>query len=196
MSSSLSGFRVSNKDRDSSGEMTEKLGFSVVAAISVHQPVLHRWQQDVLLGLGEAMHLVDEQHRFPRRTQVPASLVKDGPDLLYAGGDGGELHEPRIALVGDDRSDRGLADTWRPPEKDRHWLARGEAAEWRSGRHQMVLPQDLLQGARSHPYRQRQAGTVGVPQAATGCDCLTDDGAAEEILAHRLRSYGHRPNDE
>ena len=35
MSSSVSGLRVSNNDRDSSGEMTEKLGFSVVAAIRV-----------------------------------------------------------------------------------------------------------------------------------------------------------------
>jgi hypothetical protein len=32
MSSSVSGLRVSSNDRESSGEMTEKLGFSVVAA--------------------------------------------------------------------------------------------------------------------------------------------------------------------
>jgi hypothetical protein len=35
MSLSVSGLRVSSSDRESSGEITEKLGFSVVAAISV-----------------------------------------------------------------------------------------------------------------------------------------------------------------
>ncbi len=38
MSSSLSGSRVSSRDRDSSGEITEKDGFSVVAATRITQP--------------------------------------------------------------------------------------------------------------------------------------------------------------
>jgi hypothetical protein len=38
MSSSVRGFSVSSSDRDSSGEITENDGFSVVAAIRITQP--------------------------------------------------------------------------------------------------------------------------------------------------------------
>ncbi|MNY76657.1 hypothetical protein D3C86_2163110 [compost metagenome] len=38
MSSSVSGCSVSSRERDSSGEMTENDGFSVVAAIRITQP--------------------------------------------------------------------------------------------------------------------------------------------------------------
>ena len=64
MSSSVSGSRVSSSDRDSSGEITEKNGFSVVAATSVTQRFSTPGQQGVLLRLGEAVHLVDEEHRL------------------------------------------------------------------------------------------------------------------------------------
>jgi hypothetical protein len=57
----------------------------------------------------------------------------------------------------------------------------------------MILSEDLFQSARSHPYRERQAGTVRITQAAAG-DCRPADGAAEEILAHCQRSYGYWPN--
>ena len=50
--------------RDSSGEITEKNGFSVVAATRVTQRFSTPGQQGVLLGLGEPVHLVDEQHRL------------------------------------------------------------------------------------------------------------------------------------
>jgi hypothetical protein len=52
---------VSSTQRESSGEMTEKYGFSVVAASSVTVAVLDRGEQRVLLGLAEPVHLVDEQ---------------------------------------------------------------------------------------------------------------------------------------
>ena len=48
----------------------------------------------------------------------------------------------------------------------------------------MVLTEDLIQRARSHPYGERQAGTIGVGQAASRGGCLTADSVAEEILAH------------
>ena len=132
MSSSVSGLRVNNNDRDSSGEMTEKLGFSVVAAISVTSRFSTAGQH-ILLGFGEAMHLVDEQHGLTRRTQIPAGLVEHRPDLLDAGGDRGELHESGVALTGDRCCDRGLADARWSPEEDRHGLARGKPAERGSG---------------------------------------------------------------
>ena len=60
----------------------------------------------------------------------------------------------------------------------------------------MVLPENLVQGARPHSYCERQAGTVSVAQAATRCCYRTANGAAKEILAHRLRSYGYRPTPD
>ena len=58
----MSGSRVSSSERDSSGEMTEKYGFSVVAAIRVTQRFSTAGQQGVLLGLAEAVDLVEEEH--------------------------------------------------------------------------------------------------------------------------------------
>ena len=64
-SSSVSGSSVSRSERDSSGEITENDGFSVVAAIRMTQPFSTPGQQGVLLGLGEAVDLVEEQHGLP-----------------------------------------------------------------------------------------------------------------------------------
>jgi hypothetical protein len=60
----------------------------------------------------------------------------------------------------------------------------------------MVLPEYIVQGARPHSYGERQAGAVGVAQAATRRRYRTANGAAKEILAHRHRSYGHRRKTE
>ena len=49
--------------RESSAELTSKYGFSVVAPISVTSPLLDRGQERVLLGLVEAVDLVEEQDR-------------------------------------------------------------------------------------------------------------------------------------
>ena len=45
--------------------MTLNDGFSVVAATRIDQPVLDAGQQGVLLGLGEPVDLVEEQHGLP-----------------------------------------------------------------------------------------------------------------------------------
>ena len=53
--------------RESSAELTSKYGFSVVAPISVDEALLDRGQQRVLLGLVEAVDLVEEEDRRARR---------------------------------------------------------------------------------------------------------------------------------
>jgi hypothetical protein len=58
----------------------------------------------------------------------------------------------------------------------------------------MILAENLFEGARSHPYREWQAGSVSVAQAAAGHSHWTADSTAEEILTHRQRSYGYWPN--
>ena len=60
----------------------------------------------------------------------------------------------------------------------------------------MILADDLLEGSRTHPHRERQAGPVGVGQAAAGYGRRTANSTAEEILAHFQRSYGYRPTPD
>jgi hypothetical protein len=58
-------------------------------------------QQRVLLGLGEAVHLVDEQHGLRAGlAQRPLGLLDDLPDVLHPGGDGGELAEAAAGWSG------------------------------------------------------------------------------------------------
>jgi uncharacterized protein (TIGR02246 family) len=54
----------------------------------------------------------------------------------------------------------------------------------------MILTENFLEGARPHAYGKRQAGAVGIAQAAARCARRTADGTTEKILAHRQRSYG------
>ena len=131
------------------------------------------------------MKLVDEQHRLPRRTQVPSGLVVHGADLFHPCSYRGQLDKSRIALPGDNRGDRGLSNSRRSPEEHRHRFPGSKSAERGPRRHQVILPDDLIQGAWSHAYGKRQAGPVGIGQAATRCGGLAADGAAEEILTHR-----------
>ena len=105
--------------RDSSGAMTAKCGFSVVAAISVIQRFSTAGQQGILLGLGEAVDLVDEQHRLPAAgAQGAARVVDDQADVLDAGGDGGELDEGPIGGLRHQVGQGRLARAGRTPQED------------------------------------------------------------------------------
>lgn len=76
---------MSSSERESSGEITEKYGFSVVAAIRVTQRFSTAGEQRVLLRLGEAVDLVQEEHRLlATHADGPAGALDDGPDLLDA----------------------------------------------------------------------------------------------------------------
>ncbi len=54
---------------------------------------LHCRQQDVLLGLGEAMDFVDEQDSLVAPAQFDSRLVDLGPDLFDASGDRAQFDE-------------------------------------------------------------------------------------------------------
>ncbi len=65
-----------------------------------HPAVLHARQQGVLLGLGEAVHLVDEQDRLlAAADQLGARAVDGGADLLDAGRDRRDLDEAATGLL-------------------------------------------------------------------------------------------------
>jgi hypothetical protein len=86
--------------------------------------VLDSGQEGVLLGLAEAVHLVDEQHRLAAPMgQVGARLLDRGPHLLDAGRHGRDLHEGTVGGAAHDRGDGGLARARRPPQQQRQGLA-------------------------------------------------------------------------
>ena len=74
--------------------MTEKNGFSVVAATSVTQRFSTPGQQRVLLGLGEPVDLVDEHDCLAAGpAELTARRVDDLADLLDPNRDRGHLDE-------------------------------------------------------------------------------------------------------
>ena len=81
--------------------------------------VLDGRQERVLLGFGEAMHLVDEQDGLLAFRDEPfVRAVKHGAPVLHAAGHGGQLLEHPAGLACDDRGERGLADAGRPEHDD------------------------------------------------------------------------------
>ena len=125
--------------------------------------VLHAGQQGVLLRLGEAVDLVDEQHRLATAAhQLGASGVDGRAHLLHPGGDGRDLDEVTVGLLAQDRGDGGLAGAGRPPEQQRHRLvALDQLAQRRPRRPQLLLADQLVERPRPHPHGQRRR-RVGV----------------------------------
>ena len=86
-------------------------------------PVLDRAQQGVLLGLGEAVDLVDEQHGAPAGVgELPLGGGDDRAHLLDPGVERGELDELPLGGQRDDVRERGLAGAGRAVEDQRHRL--------------------------------------------------------------------------
>ena len=85
-----------------------------------HPAVLDPGQQGVLLGLVEAVDLIQEQHGGGL-VQVPGGqgLVHDPADILDARGDGGQFNEFPARAAGDDVRQGGLARARRSPEDHR-----------------------------------------------------------------------------
>ena len=121
-----------------------------------HQPLLDRRQQRVLLRLVEAMDLVEEEDR--RLVRGPAALVRaldHGANLGAAGVDRRELLERPAAGGGDDPRQGRLPGARRPVEDRRVGLpGLDRGAQRRPLAQQVLLPDELLQRARSHPHRQ------------------------------------------
>ena len=129
-----------------------------------HPPVLHGGQQRVLLGLAEPVYLVDEEQRLPAgHAEFAPRVLHRGPDVLDPGGHRGQLHETPPGDLGDDVGERRLAGSRRPPQDEGHRrVVVGQLAERRAVPGQVLLPDDLVQGARAHPHRERRGGRRGL----------------------------------
>ena len=135
--------------------------------------VLHVWQEGVLLRLVEAMDLVDEEDRAAAALPDHPGLLDHAPDVLHAGADGGERPELEAGAAGDDPGEGRLAAAGRPPEDHRgNAVLLDHPAEGLAGAEEVLLSEELLEGARAHPVgeRRRLARAAAVRQ--------------EEILLH------------
>ena len=84
-----------------------------------HDPVLDGREQCVLLGLGESVHLVDEQHGLLTVRGGPAREIYDGADLLDARRQRRQRLEPAAGCLRDQRRQRRLARAGRAVEDHR-----------------------------------------------------------------------------
>jgi hypothetical protein len=128
------------------------------------------WQERILLGLVEAVHLVHEQHaapalrvqafRFRKRLAHVGEPREHRRDRL----------EMRVGVLRDQQRQRGLAATRRTPQHHRMHAAGFERTpERRAGTEQPILPDDFIQRARPHPLGQRlQRIGFGKQRAAGG----------------------------
>ena len=112
----------------------------------------------VLLGLVEAVHLVDEQNGLGTgQAQLLAGLLDRRPYVLHSGRNRRQLDETPLRHLADDMGEGGLARPRRPPQHQRHGrIMINQLAERGAGAGQVLLADHLVQVARAHPHGQRR----------------------------------------
>ena len=123
-----------------------------------HPAVLHGGQQGVLLGLVEAVHLVDEQHRLGAgQAQFAPGALDRRAHVLHARGDRGQLDEAPAGDLADDVGQGGLAGARRAPQHHGHARRRSRPA--------CAAASPRRSGAAGRPPRPGCAG-ASAPRAA------------------------------
>ena len=118
-----------------------------------HGAALDVRQERVLLGLVEAVDLVDEEDRaLAAEREALRGLGDEAPDLLDAGEHGGERGEVRLGVRREQGGERRLPGARRSPEDHRVEVARldGDAKE-PPGSEEMRLADELVEALRPHP---------------------------------------------
>ena len=156
--------RLQLKDRGpgDQGPVNLKIGILRRRPDQGHRAVLDKGQQIVLLGLVEAMDLVDEKDGL---LPVHAQAVFGGPDglfhILFAGRGRVELDELGAGRVGDDPGQRRLARPGRSVKDHRPQLVRLDGpAEQAALSDDMLLAHDLIDRRGAEPGRQRRLGLL------------------------------------
>ena len=127
------------------------------------EPLLDGGQQRVLLGLVEAVDLVEEEdRRLAARLAPVRGAVDDAAHLGAAGLHGAELLEGGVRRARDDPRERRLAGPGRAVEDHRVRPAVGDRAAQRRrllGRAEQVrLADELVDRARAHAHGERGVG--------------------------------------
>ena len=121
--------------------------------------VLYGAQQGILLGLVEAVDLIDKQDgsTFLAEQATGLGLIKDLTHILYPGRNGTEGIEIAVQGFGYDMGQGSLTHTWRPPENKGtqvptlYHLPQDAALSY-----QMTLAHILVQRPGSHPLGERR----------------------------------------
>ena len=119
-------------------------------------PVLDVWQQGVLLGLVEAVDLVDEQDGAGSlQGQAVLGLGDGGPEFGHAGHDRRDAGEAGADLGREQAREAGLAGAGRTPQQERGEMPAGNASSERTAlTDQVLLPDELVEVAWPHPGRE------------------------------------------
>jgi hypothetical protein len=153
-------------------------------------PVLHARQERVLLRLGEAVDLVDEQHGLAAAgRESPSGILDHDAQVLDARGHRRELDEPAARRRRDQVGQRRLARSRGTPEHDRGGCRASRAVvgldqtAQRGARDQeVILACDLGQGGGSHPDGERGVEGHGRQSVRGG------GGGVEQIHAPSVRT--------
>ena len=131
--------------------------------------LLHRWEQDVLLRLRPAVHLVDEQDRAEEATLAPSMTLRASATPEFTA----EIWiRSAPDRVGEQVRERGLAGAGGPPQDDGGEVpSREDPREGLAFADQVALPGELLEGAGAHPGGERL-----VPHGADYAECSTTSG--------------------
>ena len=131
--------------------------------------LLHVRQECILLGLVEAMDLVDEDDRARAVLLGALGVGHHLLDFLDAGEHGGELDELGLGHARDDLRQRGLAGAGRPPEDERADVVALDLGAQRLARADQVLLADVfIERARTHAVGERAGAVAGVVAARNG----------------------------
>ena len=152
-----------------------------------YQSLLDRGQQRILLGLVEAVDLVQEEHRrHPGRAAVGGAL-DHAAHLRPPGRDGAQLLEHRRRALREDPRERRLARAGRavqhhrvrPALLDRH-------AQRRALAEQVRLPHEIRKRARPHARRKRrsQAAAGGRVRSAIVGACACARAGVKQRVGH------------
>ena len=132
--------------------------------------LLDRGQQGVLLRLVEPMDLIEEEDGAPPLLRHPgAGPVDDLPHVAHPRRHRRQGDELTVGLRRHHPGQRRLARARRTPEDDRRQaVGLDERPQRRARPDQVRLADDLVEGAGSHPRRQRRL--LGEPLAQRGFD--------------------------
>ena len=141
-------------------------------------------QERVLLGAVEPVHLVEKQDCPPPvLSEAGASSLDDLTHVLDPGVHRGERLERLLGRSGDEAGDRGLAGARRAPQDDgREPVGLDERAQWLARPEEMFLTDDVVEGTRPHPGRQRRPRRQPVLHRAP-----------EQVLRHHATLSPPRP---
>jgi len=153
-----------------------------------HEALLDRGKERVLLGLVEAVDLVEEEDRRLSRALLPVlGALEHGAHLGATGLHRALLFEGRAGPGGDDARERRLAATGRA-EEDHGVRATllDRPPQGRAGVEQMLLSDELRQRRRAHPRGERRCGAgAGAPPLALR---RLEQGLHRTRLARRSRA--------